>query len=89
MPLADPLIGFLDQYWPKRDANGKSIFDPAQSLETWHVAVNPLPEIAGLRFLLPRLLALPKNITTEAQRVRWAADPPANFLPCRSPRSAA
>ena len=71
VPLADPLIAFLDQYWQKRDANGKIIFDPAQSLETWHVAVNPLPEIAGLRFLLPRLLALPKNITTETQRSRW------------------
>ena len=71
VPLADPLIAFLDQYWRKRDANGKIIFDPAQSLETWHVAVNPLPEIAGLRCVLPRLLALPKNLTTEAQRSRW------------------
>src|SRR5208337_4332180 len=53
------------------DTNGRRVFDPAQSLETWHVAVNPLPEIAGLRFLLPRLLALPKNVTTEAQRSRW------------------
>jgi alpha-L-fucosidase 2 len=71
VPLADPLISFLDQYWKKRDANGKIIFDPAQSLETWHVAINPLPEIAGLGFLLPRLLALPKTITTESQRSRW------------------
>ena len=71
VPLADPLIAFLDQYWQERDGNGKIIFDPAQSLETWHVAVNPLPEIAGLRYLLPRLLALPKNIATEAQRSRW------------------
>ena len=69
--LADPLIAFLDQYWPKRDANGKIRFEPAQSLETWHVAVNPLPEIAGLRFLLPRLLALPENITTKERRARW------------------
>ena len=71
VPLADPLIAFLDQYWQKRDANGKIRFDPAQSLETWHVAVNPMPEIAGLHFLLPRLLALPKAVTTEAQRARW------------------
>ena len=70
VPLADPLIAFLDQYW-KRDANGKIRFDPAQSLETWHTAVNPLPEIAGLQFLLPRLLALPKTLTTEPQRQRW------------------
>ena len=71
VPLADPLISFLDQFWQKRDANGKIILDPAQSLETWHIAVNPLPEIAGLRFLLPRLLALPDNLTTADQRVRW------------------
>ena len=70
VPLADPLISFFDQYW-KRDSNGKIRFDPAQSLETWHVAVNPLPEIAGLEFVLPRLLALPKTFTTQQQRQRW------------------
>jgi len=71
VPLADPLIHFLNQYWSKRDAKGKIRFDPAQSLETWHSAVNPLPEIAGLRFLLPRLLALPAGVTTADQRARW------------------
>jgi hypothetical protein len=69
--LADPLIAFLDQYWQQRDGNGKMRLEPAQSLETWHVAVNPLPEIAGFRFLLPRLLALPDSVTTEVQRARW------------------
>jgi hypothetical protein len=72
VPLADPIIAFFDQYWPKRDSNGKIIFDPAQSLEAMPDTVNPMPEIAGLRFILPRLLALPKNTTTEAQRTRWA-----------------
>ncbi|MBI4326686.1 MAG: hypothetical protein HY674_15695, partial [Chloroflexi bacterium] len=70
VPLADPLIAFLDQYW-RRDAKGLIRFDPAQSLETWHVAVNPLPEIAGLGFVLPRLLALPEDMTTAEQRARW------------------
>ncbi len=70
VPLADPLITFLSRYW-KRDANGKIRFDPAQSLETYHVAVNPLPEIAGLGFVLPRLLALPEHLTTADQRGRW------------------
>ena len=41
----------LDPPTFSRDANGKIHLDPAQSLETWHSAVNPLPEIAGLRFL--------------------------------------
>jgi len=71
VPLADPLIGFLNQYWASRDADGKIRFEPAQSLETWHTAVNPLPEIAGLRFLLPRLIALPAGVTTADQRARW------------------
>ncbi len=71
VPLADPIIAFFDRYWPKRDPNGKIIFDPAQSLEALPWTVNPMPEIAGLRFILPRLLALPKTVTTEAQRTRW------------------
>jgi hypothetical protein len=71
VPLADPIIAFFDQYWQKRDANGKIIFDPAQSLEALPWTVNPMPEIAGLHFILPRLLALSKTFTTEAQRARW------------------
>jgi hypothetical protein len=71
VPLADPIIAFFDQYWPKRDANGKIIVYPAQALEAAMTA-NPMPDIAGLRFILPRLLALPRNTTTEAQRTRWA-----------------
>lgn len=71
VPLADPIIAFFDQYWQKRDANGKIVFDPAQSLEALPWTVNPMPEIAGLRFILPRLLTLPKSVTTETQRARW------------------
>ena len=72
VPLADPIIAFYDQYWQKRDPNGKIIFDPAQSLEAMPWTINPMPEVAGLRFILPRLLALPQTLTTEAQRTRWA-----------------
>ena len=71
VPLADPIIAFFDQYWPKRDANGKIIVFPAMALEN-APRINPMPDVAGLRFILPRLLALPENITTEAQRTRWA-----------------
>ncbi|MEI6603966.1 MAG: DUF5703 domain-containing protein [Verrucomicrobiota bacterium] len=70
--LADPIIAFYDQYWQKRDPDGKIIFDPAQSLEAMPWTINPMPEVAGLRFILPRLLALPLALTTEAQRTRWA-----------------
>lgn len=70
MPLADAITAFFDQHW-KRDADGKIRFDPAESLETWHVAVNPLPEIAGLGYVLPRLIALSQDLATPAQKARW------------------
>ena len=72
VPLADPILAFFDQYWPKRDPDGKIIIDPAQSLEALPWTINPMPEIAGLRFILPRLLALPQSLTTAAQRTRWS-----------------
>lgn len=70
MPHADEVTKFYDLHY-QRDENGKIRFDPAASLETWHTAVNPLPEIAGLGTQLPRLLALPKKLTTAEQRTRW------------------
>jgi alpha-L-fucosidase 2 len=70
VPFGDAIVAFFDEHW-KRDAHGKIRFDPAQALETWHVAVNPMPEIAGLRRVLPRLLRLSEDLTTPAQRERW------------------
>ena len=70
LPIADAVTTFYDQHY-KRDAQGKIRFEPAQSLETWHVAVNPMPEIAGLKHVLPRLLALPETLTAEPQRATW------------------
>lgn len=70
LPLASDIVKFYDKHY-KRDANGKIRFEPAQSLETWHTALNPLPEIAGLKCVLTRLLELPGNLTTAAQRSEW------------------
>ncbi len=70
LPLAEAFMAFFDQHW-KRGKDGKIFFSPAASLETWHVATNPLPEIVGLRVVLSRLLGLPKNLTTEVQRKVW------------------
>jgi hypothetical protein len=38
-------------------------FDLAKSLETYHQAVNPLPEIAGIQSVVKRMLALPEHLT--------------------------
>ncbi|MBL7134599.1 MAG: hypothetical protein ISS78_10920 [Phycisphaerae bacterium] len=70
LPLAEAFMAFFDQHW-KRGKDGKIFFSPAASLETWHVATNPLPEIVGLRVVLSRLLGLPEDLTTEVQRKAW------------------
>jgi len=74
LPIAKAVTTFYDQHWPRKD--GKILFSPAQSLETWHVATNPLPEIAGLRYLLPRLLELPADAATKAMWRTTLADLP-------------
>ncbi|GAG53121.1 unnamed protein product, partial [marine sediment metagenome] len=70
LPLAEATITFFDEHW-ERDEQGKIRFEPAQSLETWWECVNPLPEVAGLRYVLGRLLELPADLTTRAQRKTW------------------
>ncbi len=70
LPLASSFVEFFDRHWP-RGADGKIRFEPSQSLETWHATTDPLPEIAGLRYILPRMLSLPAEFTTEAQRAAW------------------
>ena len=70
LPVVSAVVRFYDQHY-KRDAKGKIRFEPAASLETWHAAVNPLPEIAGLKFVIARLLELPDDLTTTEKRADW------------------
>lgn len=55
-PLAEAIIIFFDQHY-ERDSGGRLRLSPSQSLETWQEAVNPLPDVAGLRYVLGRLSA--------------------------------
>ena len=72
LPLADAVITFYDEHW-QRGADGKILMSPAQSIETYQVnAVNPTPDIAGLMSVLPRLLALPANLSNETEKDLWA-----------------
>jgi hypothetical protein len=71
LPMADAVITYYDQHYG-RDANGKILIKPAQSIETYQLtAVNPTPDIAGLRCALPQLLALPKKLTSTKERSFW------------------
>ena len=73
LPFADAIVTFYGLHW-KHDAQGKILMYPTQSLETYQLdATNPAPDIAGLMAVLPRLLALPAGMATEAQRAAWTA----------------
>ncbi len=69
LPFAREVLLFFDKHYP-REANGKLRLEPAQVVETWWVAINPSPDIAGLRFCLDRLLAM-KAGTAEDQK-KWS-----------------
>ncbi|MDB6066536.1 MAG: hypothetical protein JWR26_2744 [Pedosphaera sp.] len=72
LPMAEATITFYDLHW-QRGSDGKILMEPAQSIETYQKdAANPTPDVAGLMSILPRLLSLPPELTTEAQRTLWA-----------------
>ena len=70
LPHADETITFYDRHW-KRGENGRIHFEPAQALETWWVCANPLPEVAGLRYVIGRLLEVAKSTAAESQMAAW------------------
>lgn len=70
VPIASGIITWFDQHWKRSD--GKIHFEPSAALETRQSAVNPTPDIAGLKSNLPRLLALPRKFTTPEQRESWS-----------------
>jgi alpha-L-fucosidase 2 len=69
LPLAVELTTYFDRHWPR--VGGKLHFEPSAALETRQSATNPAPDIAGLMDVLPRLLAMPRDLTTAAQRAMW------------------
>lgn len=71
--LAPPFLRFYRGYYRERDSNGKMQLKPSQSLETWHEAVNPAPDIAGLQWVLDGLLSLPAGKVPLELRAEWQA----------------
>jgi alpha-L-fucosidase 2 len=70
VPFASEVLTFFDLHWP-RDTTGRIRFEPAQALETYHRAVNPMPDVAGIRAVAERMLAVPHTLTSPAQRAQW------------------
>ena len=72
VPVASAGLQFFDEHFG-RDAQGKLLLDPDNSIEMFWKVHDPAPDIAGLRAVLPRMIALPTNIVTSAQRAAWTA----------------
>ena len=73
LPIASDVVRFYDQHYPRNNRSGGTlVITPAQALETWHNAVDPTPEVAGLQVVVRGLLALPDELTTAGQREEWS-----------------
>ncbi|MDB5212063.1 MAG: hypothetical protein JWQ30_2890, partial [Sediminibacterium sp.] len=70
VPFVSEILDFFDHHW-KRGNDGKILFSPAMSLETFHTASNPLPEIVGIKKVAEKMLALPDISITKAQYEQW------------------
>ena len=68
MPLAREGLLFYDKHYP-RDEKGKIRLEPSQALETYWVAVNPTPDVAGLKGLLAGMLKIEGPGDTD--RANW------------------
>jgi alpha-L-fucosidase 2 len=72
VPFADAILTYYDVHWP-HTPEGKLRITPAQSLETYQIsAVNPTPDLAGMKHVLTRLLQLSPKDSDPAQRDRWS-----------------
>jgi len=70
LPVADAGVTFYAEHFP-RTTEGELRIEPANSLETYWNVTNPLPDLAGLRWVLKGLLALPSDLTTPESLQRW------------------
>jgi len=68
IPFAREVLRFFDKHY-KRDADGYIKLDPAMVLETFWIAVNPAPDIAGLHYCLDELIEM--DAGTEADKKEW------------------
>jgi hypothetical protein len=68
LPLASAALTFFDEHFG-RDAEGKLLLDPDNSIEMFWKVHNPAPDIAGLKAVLPRIIALPDDLGGD--RKRW------------------
>ena len=70
LPTCDALLAFWNKHYKTDDA-GRMIMYPAQVLETYWDARNPTPDVAGLQWVLGKLLEIPEEKTGARRREFW------------------
>lgn len=68
IPFAREVLLFFNKHY-QRDNKRKIKLDPAMVLETFWIAVNPAPDIAGLQFCLDELIKM--DAGTDADKIEW------------------
>ena len=58
LPFTDAVMRYFDEHY-RVGADGKLDMTPSQSLETWWQCTNPMPELAGLHYLVDVAKTLP------------------------------
>ena len=71
LPFANLGLTFFSNHFP-RDKDGKLLLSPDNSIEMYWMVSNPLPDIAGLHYVISRLKQLPEDLTTPEMRKSWA-----------------
>ena len=77
LPIATAGITFFDQHFPHQ--NGRLLLEPDNAIETYWKIRNPAPDIAGLHYVIGRLLELPTRLVdakTRADLIRVAQELP-------------
>lgn len=81
LPLIDSVLTFFDKHYRRENLrrtgrelseDGTLVLFPSSACETYKDALNPTPVVCGLRVVTERLLALPQQYGSSADRDRWA-----------------
>jgi hypothetical protein len=70
IPMISSGLTFFSQHFP-RDPQGKLLLEPDNSIEMYWIVKNPLPDIAGLHWVLDHLLALSEDLVDAPTRAQW------------------
>lgn len=70
VPVASEGLAFFDRHFV-RDGEGKILLTPVNAIEMYWKVHNPAPDIAGLKAVLMRMMALPDDLVTDQDRKKW------------------